>query len=85
MLVPLPTAADDHQRKNAEVLGAAGAADVVEQKDLQGGSLAARIQSLVNAPDRLANMAAAARKLARPDAVRVIADTAMELMKQNKD
>src|SRR4029078_13372483 len=39
VLVPLPTAADDHQRKNAEVLGAAGAAEVVEQTDLQGGSL----------------------------------------------
>ena len=83
VLVPLPTAADDHQRKNAEVLGAAGAAEVVEQKDLQGGSLAARIQSLVNAPDRLAAMAAAARKLARPDAVRVIADKAMELIQRN--
>jgi len=80
VLVPLPTAADDHQRKNAAVLGAAGAADVVEQKDLHGGSLAARIESLVNAPDRLAAMGAAARKLARPDAVRVIADKALELM-----
>ena len=81
VLVPLPTAADDHQRKNAEVLGAAGAAEVVEQTDLQGGSLAARIQALINTPDRLATMAAAARKLARPDAVRVIADKAIELMK----
>jgi UDP-N-acetylglucosamine--N-acetylmuramyl-(pentapeptide) pyrophosphoryl-undecaprenol N-acetylglucosamine transferase len=65
------------------VLGAAGAAEVVEQKDLQGRSLAVRIQSLLNAPDRLAAMAAAARKLARPDAVRVIADKAMELIQRN--
>jgi UDP-N-acetylglucosamine--N-acetylmuramyl-(pentapeptide) pyrophosphoryl-undecaprenol N-acetylglucosamine transferase len=80
LLVPLPTAADDHQRKNAEVLGAAGAAEVVEQNDLQAGALAARILALVNAPDRLAAMAAAARKLARPDAVTVIVDKAMELV-----
>jgi UDP-N-acetylglucosamine--N-acetylmuramyl-(pentapeptide) pyrophosphoryl-undecaprenol N-acetylglucosamine transferase len=80
VLVPLPTAADDHQRKNADVLAAAGAAEVVEQKDLHDGALAARIQSLVNAPDRLAAMAAAARTLARPDAVTVIADKAMQLI-----
>jgi UDP-N-acetylglucosamine--N-acetylmuramyl-(pentapeptide) pyrophosphoryl-undecaprenol N-acetylglucosamine transferase len=80
VLVPLPTATDDHQRKNAEVLGAAGAAEVVEQKDLGGGALATRIQALVNAPDRLAAMASAARKLGRPDAVRLIADKAVELM-----
>jgi len=82
VLVPLPTAADDHQRKNADVLAAAGAAEVVEQKDLQDGVLAARIQSLVNAPDRLAAMAAAARTLARPNAVKVIADKAIELIKK---
>jgi UDP-N-acetylglucosamine--N-acetylmuramyl-(pentapeptide) pyrophosphoryl-undecaprenol N-acetylglucosamine transferase len=80
VLVPLPTAADDHQRKNAEVLGVAGAAEVVEQKDLQGGALAVRILALVNAPDRLASMASAARTLARPDAVKVIADKAIELI-----
>jgi len=80
VLVPLPTAADDHQRKNAEVLGRAGAAEVIEQKELQGGELAARIIALVRAPDRLTEMAAAARTLARPDAVTVIADKAMELI-----
>jgi UDP-N-acetylglucosamine:LPS N-acetylglucosamine transferase len=35
--------------------------------------------ALVDAPDRLAATAAAARRLARPDAVTVIADKAMEL------
>ena len=82
VLVPLPTATDDHQRKNAEVLGAAGAAEVVEQTDLGGGALATRIRTLVNAPDRLAAMAAAARKLGRPDAVKVIADKAIELIER---
>ena len=36
ILIPLPTAADDHQRKNAEVLRRAGAAELIEQKDLTG-------------------------------------------------
>ena len=32
VLIPLPTAADDHQRKNAEVLAKAGAAELIEQQ-----------------------------------------------------
>jgi UDP-N-acetylglucosamine--N-acetylmuramyl-(pentapeptide) pyrophosphoryl-undecaprenol N-acetylglucosamine transferase len=80
VLVPLPTAADDHQRKNAEVLAAAGAAEIVEQKDLTGALLATRIAALIGDAPRLEAMAAAARRLARPDAARVIADQALELI-----
>jgi UDP-N-acetylglucosamine--N-acetylmuramyl-(pentapeptide) pyrophosphoryl-undecaprenol N-acetylglucosamine transferase len=80
VLVPLPTAADDHQRKNAEVLAAAGAAEIVEQKDLTGALLATRIAALIGDAPRRAAMAAAARRLARPDAARVIADRALELI-----
>jgi UDP-N-acetylglucosamine--N-acetylmuramyl-(pentapeptide) pyrophosphoryl-undecaprenol N-acetylglucosamine transferase len=79
VLVPLPTAADDHQRKNAEILVAAGAAETLEQETLTGPRLAARITTLVGSPGRLAEMSAAARRLARPDAARVIADKALEL------
>ena len=46
ILIPLPTAADDHQRKNAEVLARAGAAELIEQKDLTGAVLADRILAL---------------------------------------
>src|SRR4029450_9145089 len=46
ILVPLPTAADDHQRKNAEVLARAGAAEMLEQKDLTGAVLADRLLAL---------------------------------------
>ena len=80
LLVPLPTAADDHQRKNADVLAAAGAAEVVEQTQLTGALLAGRIAALVADSGRLAAMASAARRLARPDAARVIADKALELI-----
>jgi UDP-N-acetylglucosamine--N-acetylmuramyl-(pentapeptide) pyrophosphoryl-undecaprenol N-acetylglucosamine transferase len=82
VLVPLPTAADDHQRKNADVLGQAGAAEVVEQKDLSGAALAARIVRLLDNPARREAIAAAARKLGKPDAVKVIADRALELVKR---
>ena len=70
VLVPLPTAADDHQRKNAEVLAAAGAAEIIEQKHLTGALLAERIATLIGDPARLAAMSAAARTLSRPDAAR---------------
>jgi UDP-N-acetylglucosamine--N-acetylmuramyl-(pentapeptide) pyrophosphoryl-undecaprenol N-acetylglucosamine transferase len=82
ILIPLPTAADDHQRKNAEVLAAAGAAEVIEQKNLTGGLLAERIARLIGDAGRLAEMSAAARRLAKPDAAAVIADKAMELIRR---
>ena len=81
ILVPLPTAADDHQRKNAEVLREAGAAELVEQKDLTGEVLADRIAGLLDTPKRLQAMGTAARSLARPDAARVIVDRALQLVR----
>jgi UDP-N-acetylglucosamine--N-acetylmuramyl-(pentapeptide) pyrophosphoryl-undecaprenol N-acetylglucosamine transferase len=79
VLIPLPTAADDHQRRNAQILAEAGAAELIEQKDLTGEGLAARIAALAADPARRARMAAAARRLARPSAARVIVDRALEL------
>ena len=79
ILVPLPTAADDHQRRNAEVLQRAGAAEVIEQKDLTGASIADRMLALAGDAERRARMGRAARGLARPDAARLIVDRAMEL------
>jgi UDP-N-acetylglucosamine--N-acetylmuramyl-(pentapeptide) pyrophosphoryl-undecaprenol N-acetylglucosamine transferase len=79
ILVPLPTATDDHQRRNAEALGARGAAEVLLQKDLTGAVLAARIAALAGDREARRRMAAAAKSLARPDAARVIVDRAIEL------
>jgi UDP-N-acetylglucosamine--N-acetylmuramyl-(pentapeptide) pyrophosphoryl-undecaprenol N-acetylglucosamine transferase len=79
VLIPLPTAADDHQRKNAEVLGAAGAAELIEQKELSGESLAGRITALLDEPQRLQAMSAAARSLARPNAAAAIVDKVFEI------
>ena len=80
VLVPLPTAADDHQRKNAEVLVAGGAAELIEQKDLTGARLAERVERLVGDANRLKGMSAAARRFARPDAARAIVDRVFELV-----
>ena len=79
ILVPLPTAADNHQRKNADVIAGASAAEVVDQRELTGERLAARIIGLKTDPDALQAMGRAALRLARPDAARVIVDRALEL------
>ncbi len=80
VLIPLPTATDDHQRKNAEALGAAGAAEVLLQSDMTGRVLAQRIRALAADRGRRSRMASAARALARPDAARIIVDRALELV-----
>jgi UDP-N-acetylglucosamine--N-acetylmuramyl-(pentapeptide) pyrophosphoryl-undecaprenol N-acetylglucosamine transferase len=80
ILIPLPTATDDHQRRNAEVLGRAGAAEVIDQRELTGDRLATRILALAGDPSRREAMARAARQLARPDAAGAIVTRALALM-----
>ena len=79
VLVPLPTAADDHQRKNAEVFRDGKAAELIEQKHLTGAVLADRIASLLADRPGLEAMGAAARGFAKPNAASDIVDRALEL------
>jgi UDP-N-acetylglucosamine--N-acetylmuramyl-(pentapeptide) pyrophosphoryl-undecaprenol N-acetylglucosamine transferase len=79
ILIPLPTAADDHQKKNAEVLARANAAELIEQKDVTGTLLADRLLALARDVERRSAMARAARAFAKPDAAKVIVDRALEL------
>lgn len=74
ILVPFPQATDQHQLRNAEALVRAGAARLVEQPQLAGERLAAEIIELLRHPEQLAEIGAAARRLARPDAAARIAD-----------
>jgi UDP-N-acetylglucosamine--N-acetylmuramyl-(pentapeptide) pyrophosphoryl-undecaprenol N-acetylglucosamine transferase len=79
VLVPLPTAADDHQRKNAEALAEAGAATMLLQKDVTEETLLTTLVSLLKDRERRAGLAAKARALAKPDALREIAGMVMGL------
>ena len=81
ILIPLPTATDDHQRMNAETVAAAGAAQMLLQRDVTGPVLAGHLLALAGDAERRSRMSAAARSLARPDAARVIVDRALELVK----
>jgi UDP-N-acetylglucosamine--N-acetylmuramyl-(pentapeptide) pyrophosphoryl-undecaprenol N-acetylglucosamine transferase len=72
VLIPLPTATDDHQTLNALEFARAGAAVVVPQYDTAATQLADVVSALLaDAPHR-EQMAAAMRGLARPNATREI-------------
>src|SRR5690606_25001436 len=74
ILVPYPFAAEGHQDANARALAQAGAASVVQDKDLDGDGLVAQVSALMENPGRLARMSMASRALARPEAAEHIAD-----------
>lgn len=73
ILVPLPTAAENHQTHNARALQGAGAARVLPESELTADRLAAEIRSIAADPGALRRMREAARGRARPNATREIA------------
>jgi UDP-N-acetylglucosamine--N-acetylmuramyl-(pentapeptide) pyrophosphoryl-undecaprenol N-acetylglucosamine transferase len=73
LLVPFAAAADDHQRKNAEVLVAAGAAVMLLQRDVTSESLLGVLVGLLKDDNKRAEMAQSARSLAKPGALERIA------------
>ncbi|MGH8741777.1 MAG: undecaprenyldiphospho-muramoylpentapeptide beta-N-acetylglucosaminyltransferase [Burkholderiales bacterium] len=79
ILVPFPFAVDDHQTANARFLADAGAAILVQQKELSAEKLAQLIGSLDR--PKLLDMARRARALGKPDAARIVARRCMELAK----
>jgi UDP-N-acetylglucosamine--N-acetylmuramyl-(pentapeptide) pyrophosphoryl-undecaprenol N-acetylglucosamine transferase len=75
LLVPFAAAADQHQKRNAEAMVEAGAAVMLEEPDLAvQGRLLGSLTGLLNNPERLVTMGAAARTQAHPDAAERIAD-----------
>jgi UDP-N-acetylglucosamine--N-acetylmuramyl-(pentapeptide) pyrophosphoryl-undecaprenol N-acetylglucosamine transferase len=76
IFVPLPTAADDHQRHNAQTLVAGGAARLLAQSALSTERLVAEVTSLLWDHAALTKMAGAARGFAHPDAAAKIASLA---------
>jgi UDP-N-acetylglucosamine--N-acetylmuramyl-(pentapeptide) pyrophosphoryl-undecaprenol N-acetylglucosamine transferase len=80
ILVPYPRATADHQTANARYMEHAGAAVVVPDAELDGPRLAREVAALLEAPERLEAIAAAARAAARPDAAERIADELLALV-----
>ena len=83
IMIPLPTAADDHQRKNAEAMVAAGAAKMILQKDLNGERLAADIKAFLHDSSALTVMGCSAKTLGRGDAAEATVNLIESLAKRN--
>ena len=77
ILVPLPNAIDDHQRANAAALSDHGGAWLMPQSDLTPQHLATLLADLMTHPTRLAEAAAAAHHIGRPDAAARLADAVL--------
>jgi len=74
ILVPLPSATDDHQTANAREMARAGGGRMIAQDRFTPVELAKQMQKLGLEPEALANAAARARSVGRPDAARALAD-----------
>jgi len=74
ILVPLPSAIDDHQNANAQALASAGAAWVMQQHSFTSAALADRLQQLLAEPATLTQAASNAAAQGRPQAAASLAD-----------
>ena len=81
VLVPYPHATGDHQRHNARALVANGAAMLVEDDCLGQQASIQDILELLNDREKLRTMGEASRKLAYPDAARMLALRIISLAK----
>jgi UDP-N-acetylglucosamine--N-acetylmuramyl-(pentapeptide) pyrophosphoryl-undecaprenol N-acetylglucosamine transferase len=80
ILVPLPSAAADHQTHNARALAAAGAAIYLPQSELTVDRLDGTVRALLDDPSSMARLAAGASARARPDAAETIARRILTLL-----
>jgi len=74
LLVPLPTAADDHQRKNAQLVVMGGGAEMLLQAELTPEILLERLTVLLTNRELLRTMSAAARAMGKPGALERIGE-----------
>ncbi len=80
ILIPLPTAAADHQTHNAKVLAEAGASVMLPQDELSGQTLAAAVNRLLEDPEARAQMAEKARARGKPRAAEEIVSNFLTLI-----
>jgi len=80
ILIPFPAAADNHQVKNALSLVEAGAAVMIEERELTGERLAAEIRAVLTDGGRRQAMARAAGRLGAPQAAGEITDVCTQLV-----
>jgi UDP-N-acetylglucosamine--N-acetylmuramyl-(pentapeptide) pyrophosphoryl-undecaprenol N-acetylglucosamine transferase len=82
ILIPFPRAADNHQVLNARSLVDAGAAVMIEEKDLTGELLAHEIRRILASPETREAMARSAGRLGSPQAAKEIADVCADMVRR---
>ncbi len=82
ILIPSPNVAENHQYHNAMVLQNAGAAVVLQEKELTGEALVKLVKELTQDPARLRRLGENAKKIAAPRAVEEIADQLLALVQK---
>lgn len=79
ILIPLLTAAQDHQRKNAYEYAGAGASVVIEEANLSPHILLSEIKKLMANPEQIKKMSEAAQRFARVDSAEIVAKEILKL------
>ncbi len=79
VLVPFPSAVDDHQTKNANAMISANAGLLLPEAEASAARIAAALADLLGDRARLLAMAMAARTLAKPDSAARIADACLQV------
>ncbi len=78
ILIPYPFAVDDHQTENARFLALAGAAEVIQQRDLNAQTLLALVQKFSMNSEFLQQASSKALAAGKPDATEKAASLCME-------
>jgi UDP-N-acetylglucosamine--N-acetylmuramyl-(pentapeptide) pyrophosphoryl-undecaprenol N-acetylglucosamine transferase len=84
IVIPLPTAAADHQTSNARALAQAGAAEWIPQSQFSVDKLDSSVRNLLLNPAELESRKKATLSRARPDAANSIARSILEMLKPAK-
>ncbi|MDD3669307.1 MAG: undecaprenyldiphospho-muramoylpentapeptide beta-N-acetylglucosaminyltransferase [Alphaproteobacteria bacterium] len=84
ILIPLPTAADNHQTENARLFCDAGAGWLVAERDFIAAAFAGRLEDLMRAAADLKNAGAQAARLARPQAAAQVAELVHNIVQGKK-
>jgi UDP-N-acetylglucosamine--N-acetylmuramyl-(pentapeptide) pyrophosphoryl-undecaprenol N-acetylglucosamine transferase len=82
ILIPFPSAVEDHQTKNAEVLVQAGAAEMIHEKELTGARLASAIRRYYESPQLLREMETRSAGQGNVRAAADIVDACLALVQQ---
>ncbi len=82
ILIPLDSAAGDHQRKNASIYKSSGACVVVDAKEITSDILYEEIEKIMNNKEKIAKLKKSAKEFSKPNAAAEISDIILQYDKE---